>query len=638
MCGIAGIFGDVPPTDARARVERMAHALRRRGPDSSGVTQLRGATLGHRRLAIFDLSEAGHQPMLADDGTLGLVFNGAIYNFPTLRAELIGHGHRFRSATDTEVLLAGFRQWGIDGLVERIRGMFAFALWDAPAGRGYLVRDRLGIKPLAYAVREGQLAFASTPRALRAAGGSEDLSAAAVAEMLEYGYVTDASCIYEGMAKLPAASIAEWADGRLHVRRYWTPPAPGTSLVRTFDEAVERAEELLLQAVRVRLQADVPVGALLSGGIDSGLVCWAMRELGGDITAYTVGAPGSAVDESDDAVATARELGIRHHVLPLSGAEPADLSDVIEAYAEPFAVESALGLLRVSDVIARSSVKVLLTGDGGDDVFLGYPRHKQLLLVERLARLTPSAITPLWRAIRPRTPRRGILRRAMHLTDYVTGGLPAYLEAHDGLPYLHARGILGARLTGATVQQRGRPHSVASARRVLGEYLEHDLHHQFVGEYLTKVDGATMHHALEARSPFFDHDLWEFAAALPFGLRLHGGELKAILREIARRRIGPRIATLRKRGFAVPVQQWMTGGWRSTVEETFRESLLAGDGWIRADRVLAELRAVPAGQPVPHQIWYLFVLEHWLRHERQAARDLPAEPALASAGRADAPG
>lgn len=617
MCGIAGAFGQMPPADAVQRVERMTQELHRRGPDSAGVEALPGAVLGHRRLAIFDLSAAGHQPMLTEDRAVGVVFNGAIYNFPDLRDELVGRGHRFLSATDTEVLLAGYREWGIDGLVQRLRGMFAFGLWDATTARGFLVRDRLGIKPLAYTVQHGELTFASTPRALRAGGVARELSDRAVTEMLEYGYVTDDACIYEGVAKLPAASIGEWRDGELRVRRYWSPPAASSSPPLSFEQAVERTESLLLQAVRARLHADVPVGALLSGGIDSGLVCWAIRELGGDITAYTVGAPGSSVDESDDAAATARELGIRHEILPLSDADPVDLSDLITAYAEPFAVESAFGLLRVSEVIRRSAVKVLLTGDGGDDVFLGYPRHRQLMLVQRLARRTPSLATPLWRSLRRGVPRVGVLRRAVHLADYVTGGLPAYLDAHDGLPYFERHGILGERLQGASVVQRGRPWNVASARCILDEYLTHDLHHQFVGEYITKVDGATMHHALEARSPFFDHELWEFASSLPFETRMHGGELKAILRELARRRIGPRVATLRKRGFAVPVQHWIAGGWRQAVEESFRDSTLAREGWIRADQALAALHAVPAGRPVPHQLWYLFVLEQWLRHERR---------------------
>jgi asparagine synthase (glutamine-hydrolysing) len=274
-------------------------------------------------------------------------------------------------------------------------------------------------------------------------------------------------------------------------------------------------------------------------------------------------------------------------------------------------------MLRVSRRIRDEGITVLLTGDGGDDVFLGYPRHRHLLMVQRIARFVPGAATPVWRAVRGALPRTGMLSRAVHLTDYVVGGLPAYFEAHEGLPAYEAQGLLGPRLRQATVDQRGLPWSVASARRVLTEYLEHDLRHQFVGEYLTKVDGGAMYHALEARSPFLDQDLWEFASSLPVRTRLHGGELKAILREIARRRIGPRVAGLRKRGFAVPARAWMTGAWRPAVEASFRDSLLAREGWMDGARAVAALQALPSGAHASLQLWYLFVLEQWLRAERQ---------------------
>ena len=597
----------------------MTAAMAHRGPDGEGIEQLGPAVLGHRRLAIFDLSDAGRQPMLTRDGRVGVVFNGAIYNFVELRRELEAGGATFTSRTDTEVLLHGYRAWGLDRLVDRLRGMFAFALWDDAAGALFLVRDRLGVKPLLFARQAGSIAFASTVRALRAAGVTGDLDEAAVAEFLEFGFVSDDRCIYSGVEKLPAATILEWRDGRIQTRRYWEPPEAGTAAGLTFDDAVARSEELLLEAVRRRLEADVPVGALLSGGIDSGLVCWAVARLGGDISAFTVGAPGDASDESEDAAATARELGLRHHILPLGDDGPGPIEDLVAAYAEPFAVESALGMLRISRRIRDADITVLLTGDGGDDVFLGYPRHRHLLLVQRLAAHVPGAATPLWRGLRGLVPRVGNLRRAVHLADYVVGGLPAYLEAHEGLPQYRAQGLLGPRLRDATVGQRGRPWSVRSARGILGEYLEHDLRHQFVAEYLTKVDGGTMHHALEARSPFLDQELWEFASSLPVELRLHGGELKAILRELARRRIGPRMAGLRKRGFAVPVRDWMARGWRPVVDESFGDSVLAREGWTDGARVRAAMAAVAQGGRVNQQLWYLFVLEQWLRAERSGA-------------------
>lgn len=595
----------------------MLGALARRGPDSEGIIRLDSAVLGHRRLSIFDLSDAGRQPMVADDGALAVVFNGAIYNFLELRHQLESGGVRFRSNTDTEVLLHGYRVWGLDRLLERLRGMFAFGLLDRAGRRLFLVRDRLGVKPLLFRRRGETLAFASTARALRAADVARDIDPTAVAEFLEYGYITDSRCIYDGVEKLPAATILEWHDGDMVLRNYWQPPAIGSAGPMSFSDAVDRTEELLLESVRRRLHADVPVGALLSGGIDSALVCWAVARLGGDVSAFTVGASGDAGDESVDAAATARELGLDHHILALGDDSPGPIEDLVAAYAEPFAVESALGMLRLSHRIRDAGITVLLTGDGGDDVFLGYPRHRQLLMVQRLASHMPGIATSIWKPIRRAVPRVGTLRRAVHLADYVVGGLPAYLEAHEGLPAYHARGLLGPRLLDVTIEQRGRPWTTASARRLLTEYLDHDLRHQFVAEYLTKVDGGTMHHALEARSPFLDQELWEFASSLPAELRLHHGELKAILREVARRNIGPRVASLRKRGFTVPVRDWMTRGWRSTVENSFRDSVLAQEGWIEGDRVRAELREVRANGHVSQRLWYLFVLERWMRLDRE---------------------
>src|SRR5262252_3603663 len=290
MCGIAGTAGRKGRAEART-VRTMIEALARRGPDGEGLELWPSAVLGHRRLAIFDLSELGRQPMLSPDGKLGVVFNGAIYNFKALRRELEGRGYAFRSATDTEVLLHGYREWGIEGLVRRLRGMFAFGLWDEEGRLLHLVRDRLGVKPLAYAVNQNGLFFASTPRALRDAGIVGEIDDQAVAEFLQFGYVTDARSIYRGVAKVPAASIVTWRDETLTTTQYWSPTPPPIESAVSFEEALEETERRFLEAVALRLQADVPVGVLLSSGIDSSLVCWAVAKLGADITDFTVGVP-----------------------------------------------------------------------------------------------------------------------------------------------------------------------------------------------------------------------------------------------------------------------------------------------------------------------------------------------------------
>ncbi len=611
MCGIAGLVGSSDPLAAADAVQAMVGALRRRGPDGEGLERWPEAVLGHRRLAIFDLSALGRQPMLSPDGSIGVVFNGAIYNFHQLRSDLVARGCAFRSQTDTEVLVHGYAEWGIDGLVSRLRGMFAFGVWDERRRRLFLVRDRLGVKPLFYVSRGGMLAFASTARALRAGGLVEAIDEAALTEYLEFGYVTDGRCIYRGAAKIAAATILEWSPAGVRTRQSWAPP-PAAPERTPFDECVDRAEELLVSAVEKRLQADVPVGALLSGGIDSSLVCWAIAKLGGRVTAYTVGTPGDPWDETADARQTARELGIAHEVRDLQPGDEPDIDALVAAYGEPFACASALGLLRISQAIS-SSATVLLTGDGGDDVFLGYPEHRHLWAAQRLARALPAG--QWWESVRDSVPRAGGLRRAVTFMDFATAGLGGVIRAHDGLPRYRAAGLLGERLEHATLEQRSVPASHESARRVLADFLEYDRGNRFVGEYMTKVDGATMYHALEARSPFLDQELWEFAAALPFEVRLRGGRSKAVLRQLARRRLNARIARGRKRGFGIPVQRWLAGRWQSAVREKFEDPLFEREGWIRGEAARRELDAAARRGWAPNQLWYLFVLESWLRFE-----------------------
>src|SRR5687767_2228332 len=409
MCGIAGLAGLTNRDEARYRVRQMMSTLTRRGPDAEGLEVWNGAVLGHRRLSIYDLSELGRQPMLSPDSSIGIVFNGAIYNFRELRVELEAEGYRFKSQTDTEVLVHGYDAWGLDRMLPKLRGMFAFALWDDRKRKLFLVRDRLGVKPLLYSCRNGQIAFASTVRALRAAGFVDEIDDRAIAEYLEFGYVTDQRSIYRGAQKVAAASIVECSNGKLQTREYWQPPAQSLKQP-SFAEALEETERLFVRAVERRLFADVPIGALLSGGIDSSLVCWAIEHLGGDVTAFTVGTPGDPADETADARETAKRLGIRHEVLELTSAEEPNIDELISAYAEPFACASALGMLRVSKAVAGSAT-VLLTGDGGDDVFLGYPEHRHLLLAQKVARSMPGFVARSWRSNREKIPQVGSLKR-----------------------------------------------------------------------------------------------------------------------------------------------------------------------------------------------------------------------------------
>ena len=623
MCGIAGFAGFDDRGVAQQRVRQMLSTLARRGPDGEGLEVWDRAVLGHRRLAIFDLSDAGYQPMLSPDSTIGVVFNGAIYNFRELRVELQAQGYRFKSHTDTEVLVHGYDAWGLDRLLAKLRGMFAFALWDDRRRTLFLVRDRLGVKPLVYACHNGQIAFASTIRALRAAGFVDQIDDLALAEYLEFGYVTDERSIYRGAQKVAAASIVEWSNGKLQTREYWRPPAPSTTQP-SFAEAVENTERLFLSAVEKRLYADVPVGALLSGGIDSSLVCWAIKQLGGDVTAFTVGTPGDPADETADARETAKRLGIRHEILELTSTKEPNIDELVSAYGEPFACASALGMLRVSKAVAGSAT-VLLTGDGGDDVFLGYPEHRHLLLAQKVARSMPGFVARSWRSNREKVPQVGSLKRLSSFLNYSTGGLGAVACAHDGLPSYWRYGMLGERLSGISVSQRSIEWSHESGHNVLSEFLEYDRAGRFVGEYMTKVDGATMFHSLEARSPFLDQDLWEFASSLSFETRLNGGRSKALLRALAREKLGERLAAGRKRGFTIPVQRWLVGRWRNALTESLQTSVLDREGWINAPAALERLSVAAEKGWAPNQLWYIFVLETWLRYEQNATAEMNSD-------------
>jgi asparagine synthase (glutamine-hydrolysing) len=601
----------------------MVRSLERRGPDSEGVHAWQSAILGHRRLSIFDLSEAGRQPMLSRDGSIGVVFNGAIYNFPELRAELEGQGHSFRSRTDTEVLIEGYLAWGLGKLVSRLRGMFAFALWDDTSRKLCLVRDRLGVKPLFFHQNRGDIAFASTARALSDAGLASDPDPQAILEFLEFGFVTDARSIYAGVHKVQAGTIVEWHHGEVRVRRYWELPVEDERSRISFDEAVEETERLLIESVRLRLFADVPVGALLSGGIDSSLICWAMSKLNANIKSFTIGTRGESSDESHQAAETARILGIPHEIVDLPPARPPELDELTAAYGEPFACSSALGMLKVCQAI-KPMLTVLLTGDGGDDVFLGYSYQKRFWTAQRIARATPRPLAAAWSPLRPLLGAIPALRRPKHLMDYAFRGLGAVTRASDGLPYYFRRRIAGERLLPGNIDSRNIPFSFDSGKHLLQDFLNYEQSNRFVSEFMTKVDGGAMRYAIEARSPLLDQEIWNFAARLPFSLRLRNGELKAILREIVRRRIGPEVARRKKRGFTIPVEKWLVTNWGDRMRAIASGSLLETDGWIRKGSLKQPVQEAFASGRAPVQLWYLIVLENWFQNKRLDFRPVSA--------------
>ena len=627
MCGIAGAVAPGKPAYAERIVRSMTDCLHRRGPDSEGFAAWPNAALGHRRLSIIDLSSAGHQPMLSDNGEVGLVFNGCVYNFREIRAELEALGHQFRSHTDTEILLRGYQQWGIDRLVPKLRGMFAFAIWDNPAQKLTMVRDRLGVKPLIYCQFSGGIAFASTIDALRSVGLGGDIEPVAVLDLLEFGFVTDKRSIYRGITKLPPATIAEWHDGQIEQRTYWSVPSPDPWASTSFDEAVEETERLLLESVQLRLVADVPIGVLLSGGIDSSLVCWALQKLNANVKAFTVRASDDPSDESADAAATARMLGIEHEIVEMPRTE-FSLEQLTDAYSEPFPCSSAQAMLWVCSAVKKNAT-VLLTGDGGDDVYLGYPLFNYALTCERAARAIPKPLAPTVRGFANMLPDSGNAKRLRSALFYATGGIGSWRQRNDGLPYLESRGIPGERLAGLRYDWREIPPSPGSARRLFRDVFQSHIQLHFTSEFMPKVDGATMHYAIEARAPFLDQKLWEFAATLSPEVRLHGGVLKAVLRRIAGKHLNRETAQRPKQGFVVPVERWLATRWSNMLTRLQDGTILEREGWITPGSLSAPIEEAKRKGEVPLQIWRLLVLESWMeKHQQLAAAG--ASPRLAS--------
>jgi asparagine synthase (glutamine-hydrolysing) len=625
MCGIAGVVYRDSSAIAEPIVRAMLPTLVRRGPDAEGFFAWPGVGFGHRRLAILDLSPAGAQPMISADGNVGIVFNGCIYNFRQIRKELEQRGCTFRSQCDTEILLAGYREWGIDALATRLHGMFALAIWDQPRRTLTLARDRLGVKPLVYRCSSDWIVFASTLSALQAGGFAEEINPQAVLEFLDLGFVTERQSVYAGTRKLPPASILEWRDGKTTERCYWDLPSVEESASIRFEEAVEEAERLIVEAVRLRLVSDVPIGALLSGGIDSTLVCWGLSKLNANIRAFTVGTADDVDDESAQAELIARQLGIRHEIAPMNDDPSLPIEELVNAYSEPFASTSALGMLRVSEAV-KPKASVLLTGDGGDDVFLGYPFFHNAWKAQEFARKLPPGSPQVWSAARHITRRIPQLRRAQNFLDYTVGGLGAFARVRPGLAYFEDRGMFADLLRGGNVEHRQMPVSVASARNLVADVFQFHRRMHFTSEFMTKVDGGTMYHSLEARSPFLDHALWEFAAKLPPSIHFHKGRLKAVLREIVRRRVGPEVAFRQKKGFTIPVERWLASNWKNQLETLKDDTLLARQGWIQPQALASAVDEGLSRQIVPQQLWNALILEHWLRRQTKLKAEASLRP------------
>ncbi|HEV2818819.1 MAG TPA: XrtA/PEP-CTERM system amidotransferase [Allosphingosinicella sp.] len=622
MCGIAGIFHpDVPKPVDPARVEAMTEILAHRGPDGSGVWTAPGIGLGHRRLSIVDLSEAGAQPMLTEDGRLAISFNGMIYNFREVRAELEAKGHLFRSESDTEVILAAWRQWGPDAL-RRFNGMFAFALYDSAEDCLFLGRDRLGVKPLFYAeLSDGALVFASELKGLLAHPLLRRVpSARGIEDFLAYGYVPDDSAIVEGVRKLPPGHY-------LHLRRGRPVPRPVQWWDVDFSNPVrapagaleEELVERLREAVRSRMVADVPFGAFLSGGIDSSAVVAFMAEASrGAVETCSIGFDEADHDETRYAAQVAALFATNHRSRTVASEDFGLIDTLADAFDEPFADASALATYRVAE-LAREKVKVALSGDGADEAFAGYRRYRLFAAEERARALLPGPLARAAGALGAVYPKLDwaprVLRARTTLEALGQGSGEAYARAVGVTPPALRRRIFTAPLDGHVAEERYvRAMAEAPAIDALSRAQYADLKIWLPGDILTKVDRASMAVGLEAREPLLDHRLIEFAARLPANLRLRGGSGKWLLKRALAARLPQEILQRRKMGFVTPVSAWFRGPLAAEAAAIARSAALAETGWFDAAAIDSLVRAHKSGRSDHGRLlWQLLMLEKSLR-------------------------
>lgn len=612
MCGIAGLWA--PGGIDREALARMTAALSHRGPDADGFFVQGPVGLGHRRLSVIDLA-GSPQPMHSVDGRATIVFNGEIYNYRELRAELRSAGQRFATDGDTEVILAAWRQWG-EGLLTRLHGMFAFALWDHDARTLLLARDHLGVKPLHYRHDARGLAFASELKALaHAPGFTRDIDLEAIGLYVEAQYIPAPRTIWRDVKKLPAAHAMRIdADGRATIWRYWVPRwAPKLDL--SDDEAVDALDAQLRASVGSMLVADVPLGAFVSGGIDSSLVAALMTDVARrPIDTFNIGFEGdTAGSEHEHAAAVARHLGARHHTLMLA---PEAILDALErwhdVFDEPFGDQAALPTLLLAR-FARREVTVALTGEGADEAFAGYGNYGRRLRDERVSGPLGAAASPVPWLVR-RLPARLLKERLLRA---IAEPLPRRYQGISVLfdPGMRAR-LLSPRMRALLTESLGDHAARAFAECESPEYLDHLLHVDqrlwLADDLLVKVDRATMAHSLEARVPYLDHGFIDFCARLPGHLKLRDGQTKWLLKRLALRHLPDAIVNRRKQGFVMPVGAWLNGRLAPELDAAMSRSGLAGRG-LFAEGALSRLLAEHRSGRRNHgfRLWSLMMLERW---------------------------
>lgn len=627
MCGIVGWVDFGRGADPET-VRDQARALAHRGPDDEGfrILQNGAVALGHRRLAIIDLSPAGRQPIANEDETVWLTFNGELYNFRDLRRELVAAGHRFRSQTDSEVVVHAYEQWGRRSL-ERFRGIFAFALWNDRDRSLWLARDHLGVKPLYYHFERGRFSFASELKGLLTGGSIRPrLDGRAVADYLSYGYVPFDRAIFEGMHKLPAGHHLIFSEGAVRVEPYWDVRYTGE--VTDEEEALRLLRTALTDAVETQLVSDVPVGVLLSGGIDSSAVTALAADRLPGLLSFTMGFDRESHDERPFARALAQAVGSEHRERLLTYEAARELITThVDVYDEPFFDSSGLPTYLLCG-FAREHVKVALAGDGGDEVFAGYRRYDRFIGARTMSQagaLSRRAIRLLWRAGRLMGRRDPPSRMGRALWARARGPVEAYLLQFPFLDWPERSTVLGADVVASAPDDPCwlfRRFWRDDYPAITGlQYL--DMKTYLVDDILTKVDRASMAHGLEVRVPLLDHRLVETVFRISAGLVYANGERKSLFKRALRGLVPDALLTSRKKGFSVPLPDWFAAGLREDATATILDGSLVARGVLRPDHLRGFLERAS-----PYNVWLLFVLElwarRWLDHDRTASATIRA--------------
>lgn len=606
MCGIVVLYR----AGGKNIVDPMLEVMRHRGPDDVGVFESGDVCLGVRRLAIIDVA-GGHQPISSEDGSVTAILNGEIYNYPELRAQLIESGHRFASHADTEVIVHGLEEWGIANLLGRLTGMFAFAVWHEPSRRLHIARDRLGIKPLYWVRLPRGLAFASEIKALlRHPEVSAAVNTDRIAEQVANRFVTGEETLFRGIRRVPPATRVAIADGSITETTYWSPPEPDASFRPSLEEAAGEVHRLLKDAVRYRLVSDVPVGALLSGGLDSTVVVTQMAELSSTpVKTFTVGFDGGPSDERPYARIVSQELGTDHTEELVALEATDEIEDVVWHLDEPLGDAAALPTLLISRV-ARQSVTVALTGEGADELFGGYPRYRLSAVADRLYRVPQVVWQPLLMLASPLPGAVGHVAR--RLASAQSDRLLRNSIWMSGLTPNELRGICPG-VGPAWPTAYGCGSDIAPWRE--------DMRRWLVDDVLLKVDKMSMATSLEARVPFLDHKLVEFVSQLPEDIRT-AWLGKKLLRKAFETEIPLPTLQRRKAPFKPPLDQWFLGSLGDRLEALVSENRSFATEFLSLTGVrdLLNTHRSKGGQGRRRgrggrglALWSLFVLEVWWR-------------------------